>query len=82
MLSPDVVSGMIKLHLMGYLSYDEIVHWADKKFHDLEFIDNTTSDETCDAMFDVLSTIMLGQDEGMRLESRDFEMFLDRLEAV
>lgn len=81
MLTPDVVSGMIKLHLNGYVSYDELVDWASAKFNRDEFI-QAAGEDRCEAMFDVLSTIMLGQDGKTHLNANELASFVSRLESI
>jgi len=80
-LTPDVVSGMIKLHLNGYVSYNELVDWASAKFNHSEFV-QAASDDHCDAMFDVLSTIMLGRSGDARLNANELASFVSRLESI
>jgi hypothetical protein len=78
MIGSDVVRGMIKLYLNGYLSYDEIVGWAMSKYNNSEFVADV-GDEHSGSMFDVLSLIMESQAGGQCLDVNDFESFLDRL---
>lgn len=79
MLTPDVVSGMIKLHLNGYLTYDELVDWAGTKFNHADLIE-AASDTNAAEMFDVLSTIMLGS-ESPALNANELASFVNRLET-
>lgn len=79
MIGSDVVRGMIKLYLNGYLSYDEIVGWANNKYNNSEFIMDAGEDHN-DALFDILSLMMEGRDGGQILENEHFHIFLDRLE--
>lgn len=80
LLTSDVVSGMIKLYLHGYVSYDELVGWAVDKFTDVEYIEDTDDDHS-DAMFDVLSQITTGEIVENHLDPNDFAHFINRLDA-
>lgn len=80
MLTADVVTGMIKLHLYGYVSYDELVGWALDKFTEEDYIEDL-DDEQADVMFDVLSRIVTEDEEGDRLTANDFAYFINRLDS-
>jgi hypothetical protein len=69
---------MIKLHLKGYLSYDEIVDWAASKYNNSEFVAEA-GDEQSDFLFDVLSLMTEGRNTERRLDVCDFHDFLARL---
>lgn len=79
MISSDLVRGMIKLYLNGYLSYDEITSWAKNKYSNTEFIMDGGDDHN-DALFDILCLMMDGRNGGQPLDTGDFHIFLDRLE--
>lgn len=79
MLGSDVVRGMIKLYLNGYLSYDEITDWARNKCRNSELVMGG-SDKESDTLFDILSRLMHGQ-HGQPLGRDDFYTFLRRLDA-
>ncbi len=78
MIGSDLVRGMIKLYLNGYLSYDEISGWAANKYKNTEFIADT-GDTDSEALFDILSQMMEGREGGQPLDTEDFEEFLERL---
>jgi len=79
LIGSDLVRGMIKLYLNGYLSYDEISGWAANKCRNTEFIADA-GDADSEALFDILSQMMEGRDDGRPLETEDFEGFLERLD--
>lgn len=79
MIGSDLVRGMIKLYLNGYLSYEEISGWAANKHRNTEFVADA-GDADSGILFDVLSQMMEGKDGGRRLNTEDFEGFLERLD--
>lgn len=80
MLTADVVTGMIKLHLSGYVSYDELVGWALDKFTEEDYIEDL-DEEQADAMFDLLSRIVTENEENDPLSANDFAYFIHRLDS-
>lgn len=80
MLTADVVTGMIKLHLSGYVSYDELVGWALDKFTEEDYIEDL-DDEQADALFDLLSRIITEDQQKDPLSANDFAYFVNRLDA-
>ncbi|MBE0467339.1 MAG: hypothetical protein IBX71_08990 [Candidatus Desulforudis sp.] len=80
MIGSDIVRGMIKLYLNGYLSYDEIVDWASRKYNNSEFVVDA-SDDRSESLFDVLSLMTEGRSTEHRLDVYDFHDFLARLDA-
>ncbi|MBO8128185.1 MAG: hypothetical protein H0Z39_03165 [Peptococcaceae bacterium] len=80
MITHDVVAGMVKLHLNGYVTYDELAMWAANKCHQTDYVEDI-SDDKSEAMFDLLCRLSNHNQDTKVLKPNELAAFINRLEV-